>query len=60
MAWIARNFNLPCVVVCPTTVPEAKLQIIRNLGADIVPCEPTLDDRSLKNHFYIHDITNSR
>ncbi|XP_060569417.1 probable serine racemase [Ruditapes philippinarum] len=48
MAWIARSFKLPCIVVCPTTVPEAKIQIIRNLGADIVTCEPTLDARLQK------------
>ncbi|XP_053376576.1 probable serine racemase [Mercenaria mercenaria] len=48
MAWIARRFHLPCVVVCPTTVPEAKLQDIRDLGTEIVPCEPTPADRLRK------------
>lgn len=45
LAWIAKKLNVPCVIVCPTTVPDAKLQDIRDLGAEILSCKPTPADR---------------
>jgi len=45
LAWIARSLGLPCVIVCPTSVPECKLADIANLGASVRQCQPTPADR---------------
>ena len=36
LAWCARRLGIPCSVVVPDHAPQAKLDAIRRLGADIV------------------------
>jgi len=45
VARAAKLRGIPAYVVMPHTVPQAKLQNVRNLGARIELCEPTLAAR---------------
>ncbi|MGH8776307.1 MAG: threonine ammonia-lyase [Jiangellaceae bacterium] len=36
LAWVARTYGIPAVVVMPDTSPEVKVQATRELGAEIV------------------------
>ena len=37
VAWWARRRGVPCTVVLPDTAPQAKIEAIRRLGAEIIP-----------------------
>ncbi|KAL4224057.1 hypothetical protein ACF0H5_017514 [Mactra antiquata] len=45
LAFIARKYGMKCVIVCPTTTPESKRQLIRDLGAELILCKPDFDER---------------
>ena len=61
-AWMARHLGVPCTVVAPDTAPEAKLQRIAELGADVIPVSfdrwwQTFVDRTypgLEDRFFVH------
>src|SRR4051812_28852953 len=36
VAWWARQRRIPCTVVLPDTAPDAKIQAIRRLGAEMI------------------------
>ena len=37
VAWWARRRGIPCTVVLPDTAPQAKIEAIRRLGAEMIP-----------------------
>jgi len=37
VAWWARRRGIPCTVVLPDTAPQAKIDAIRRLGAEMIP-----------------------
>jgi threonine dehydratase len=37
VGWLAHRHGVPCSVVVPDTAPDAKLDLLRALGAEIVP-----------------------
>ena len=41
LAWAAKMANIPCTVVLTNTSSPLKCQIIKELGAEVVMCEPT-------------------
>lgn len=45
LAWASRIHGVPCTVVMPSNAPDAKRAAVRDYGADIVTCEPTLTSR---------------
>jgi len=45
LALAARLNGIACRVVMPTSAPEVKRQATRGYGAEIIPCEPTLEAR---------------
>lgn len=45
LAWASRIQGIPCTVVMPSNAPDAKRSAVRDYGADIVTCEPTLQSR---------------
>lgn len=45
LALAARLHGIACRVVMPTSAPEVKRQATRGYGAEIIPCEPTLEAR---------------
>ena len=36
LAWTARRMGVPCTVVAPETAPDAKLDAVRRLGAEVI------------------------
>jgi threonine dehydratase len=51
LAWAAHKNGLNCAVVVPKTAPSVKLEAIRAYGAQLVPCEPTMEDRRVAEKF---------
>ncbi|KAI9351126.1 serine racemase [Zopfochytrium polystomum] len=45
IALAARMHSVPAYIVMPTTAPLPKLQAVRDYGAEVHPCEPTLASR---------------
>jgi len=45
LALAARTRGIPCWVVMPRTAPAVKKAAVAGYGAEIVPCEPTLQAR---------------
>ncbi|UHG93101.1 threonine ammonia-lyase [Spirosoma oryzicola] len=45
VAFAARQVGMPAYIVMPRTAPQVKKDAVRNYGADIIECEPTLDAR---------------
>lgn len=45
VAYAARLRSLPCHVVMPTSAPDIKRNAVRDYGATIVDCEPTMSSR---------------
>jgi threonine dehydratase len=45
LALAASLHGVKCRVVMPTSAPEVKRQATRGYGAEIIPCEPTLEAR---------------
>lgn len=45
VAFAARQVGMPAHIVMPRTAPQVKKDAVRNYGADIIECEPTLDAR---------------
>jgi threonine dehydratase/serine racemase len=46
LALAARSRGIPCHVVMPSDAPEAKRRATLAYGAEVVPCEPTLEARA--------------
>src|SRR5690606_11529374 len=40
LAWAARSFEIPCVVVMPDVAPAHKIAAVRRLGAEVVLVPP--------------------
>ncbi|MCH8317594.1 MAG: threonine/serine dehydratase [Bacteroidetes bacterium] len=64
VAWVARNFKIPCHVIVPDHAPETKLNAISRLGAtyDKIPFEvwwQVLVDRKYKDMqgLFIHPVS---
>jgi threonine dehydratase len=45
LALAARERGVPCWIVMPANAPRAKVAATRDLGAEVVVCEPTLEAR---------------
>ena len=45
VAFAARQVNLPAYIVMPRTAPQVKKDAVRDYGAEIIECEPTLEAR---------------
>lgn len=45
VAFAARQVGLPAYIVMPRTAPQVKKDAVRDYGAQIIECEPTLDAR---------------
>jgi len=45
LALAAKQRNIPCHVVMPSTAPQPKIDAVRHYGAQITFCEPTLKSR---------------
>lgn len=45
VAYAARLRGLPCHIVMPTSAPDIKRNAVRDYGATIVDCEPTMASR---------------
>lgn len=48
LAYAAAIRGLPCWIVMPTTAPDVKRQAVRDYGATIVDCAPTLAAREAR------------
>lgn len=46
LALVARLRRVPCHVVMPSNTPTVKLRAVRDYGAEIILCEPTLEARA--------------
>lgn len=45
VAYAARQVGLPAYIVMPRTAPQVKKDAVRDYGAEVIECEPTLDAR---------------
>lgn len=45
LALAAREFGVPAFIVMPTNSPAVKQAAVRDYGAEVILCEPTLDAR---------------
>ena len=36
LAWSAKNFNISCSAICPDYAPQAKINGLKSLGANVV------------------------
>lgn len=45
VAYAARRVGLPAYIVMPRTAPQVKKDAVRDYGAEVIECEPTLDAR---------------
>ena len=45
VAFAARQLGIPAYIVMPRTAPQVKKEAVRNYGAEIIECEPTLEAR---------------
>jgi len=45
LALAARNRGIRCYVAMPVTAPKSKIEAVKQYGAEITFCEPTLDSR---------------
>lgn len=45
LAWSARIVGLPCTIVVPKNAPQSKIDGMKEYGANIVLCEPTMASR---------------
>ena len=45
VAYAARQVGLPAYIVMPRTAPQVKKDAVRDYGAEVIECDPTLDAR---------------
>ena len=45
LAYAAAIRSIPCTIIMPRTAPIAKKRAVEGYGAEIIECEPTLEDR---------------
>ncbi|GAB3734575.1 threonine ammonia-lyase [Spirosoma lituiforme] len=45
VAFAARQVGMPAYIVMPRTAPQVKKDAVRDYGAEVIECEPTLDAR---------------
>ncbi|MDG2424867.1 MAG: pyridoxal-phosphate dependent enzyme, partial [Phycisphaerales bacterium] len=45
LARAARDRGIPAWIIMPTTAPAVKRRAVEGYGANVVPCEPTLEAR---------------
>ena len=45
LAWAAQQQEIPAHIVMPSNSPQVKMDAVRDYGANVVLCEPTLKDR---------------
>ncbi len=45
LAYAARLRQIPCTIVMPSSAPAVKLNAVREYGATVIMCEPTLESR---------------
>jgi threonine dehydratase len=53
VAMAAMNRGIKAYVVMPENAPKVKINAVRNYGADVLLCEPTLADRECKTDVLI-------
>ena len=46
VAQVAEFLNVPCVVVVPRDTPDEKVGRIRSYGAEVIPCEHSIESRT--------------
>lgn len=47
LAWAARSQQIPCYVVMPENAPTVKIAAVREYGAEVRFCKPTLEAREM-------------
>ncbi|AQG80043.1 threonine ammonia-lyase [Spirosoma montaniterrae] len=45
VAYAARQVGMPAYIVMPRTAPQVKKDAVRDYGAEVIECEPTLEAR---------------